>query len=197
MATEGFMNKNNNDEKLIWTESNRKTVFNSAIFSISAVKSMSPQGKDGLFSVMESNEWAVVIPVIKTEKGNEFVMVRQWRHGLKKISVEFPGGVIEKGEDIAEGAKRELREETAFTANKFTLLASMSPNPAIMSNAVHFFLAEDLVSIGEQDLDKDEFIEIETHPVDEVIKNMGTPPYVHSLMAAALFFFKQKYNTVK
>jgi hypothetical protein len=65
----------------------------------------------------------------------------------------------------------------------------MNPNPAIMSNRVHFFIAKDLIDTGKQDLDNDEFVDIELISAKEVIQSMGRPPYVHALMASALCFF--------
>ncbi|MDR2864902.1 MAG: NUDIX hydrolase [Spirochaetaceae bacterium] len=185
-----------NDQDLIWKEYSRKSCFNTKIFSVSEIESRSPKGEIRVFSAIESNDWAIVIPVIETEHGKEFVMVKQWRHGLGELSIEFPGGVIEQGESIADGARRELREETSYDTKNIKLLASMSPNPAIMSNRVHFFLATDLQPCGGQELDKDEFIEILTQPVEYIIKNMGSPPYLHALMAAALCCYTKNCDRV-
>jgi hypothetical protein len=68
----------------------------------------------------------------------------------------------------------------------------MNPNPALMSNRVHIFLAEDLEDTGKQHLDRDEYVEVVLVPVEEVIQNMGTPPYIHALMAAALSFYLRR-----
>ena len=65
----------------------------------------------------------------------------------------------------------------------------MSPNPAIMANRVHFFLAEDLRDSGAQRLDADEYVDVGLVPEAEVIRDMGKPPYTHALMAAALMLY--------
>ena len=177
--------------RLAWTERGRKPVFKTAIFSVCETECESPEGGRSVFSVLECNPWALVMPVITTARGDEFVMVRQWRHGLGGLSVEFPGGVIETGEDAAAGALRELREETGYRAQNLTLLGKMNPNPAFMCNTISFFLADGLVFEGAQELDKDEYVNVETHPVDEVLRDMGEPPYSHALMAAALSFWRK------
>jgi 8-oxo-dGTP pyrophosphatase MutT (NUDIX family) len=179
------------EEKLVWREESKETVFTCPVFSVTERKSRSPAGEVKAFSVLESGDWAIVMPVLVTERGEEFVMVRQWRHGAQRLSLEFPGGVIERGETAAAGAARELREETGFIAGELTCLGRMSPNPAIMSNQVHFFLARALRSSGSLDLDEDEYVNVETVPVPEVLASMGRPPYIHALMAAALCFFSR------
>jgi hypothetical protein len=68
----------------------------------------------------------------------------------------------------------------------------MSPNPAIMTNRVHFFLAEDLRNTGNRNLDADEYVDVEIVPAETVIRDMGKPPYLHSLMAAALMLYLQR-----
>jgi 8-oxo-dGTP pyrophosphatase MutT (NUDIX family) len=177
------------NNKLIWKEESRKDLFSCRVLTLQERNCRSPEGAVQAFTVMNAPDWAIVIPVLETDRGREFVMVRQWRHGSQEISVEFPGGVFEKGETGIEAAAREMREETAWIAGKITPLGVMSPNPAIMSNHVHFFLAEDLKPAEAQDLDDDEYVEVQPIPVDEVIENMGKPPYTHSLMASALMLY--------
>jgi 8-oxo-dGTP pyrophosphatase MutT (NUDIX family) len=177
------------NDHLVWNEKSRKTLFNNRIFTILEKVCLSPSGKEGTFSVMDCPDWAIVVPVLKTDRGAEFVMVRQWRHGSGELGLEFPGGVCEPGENAQTAAARELREETAYEAGRILKLGEMSPNPAIMTNRVHFFLADDLRNTGKQDLDIDEYIDTQIIPVDTVIQGMGKTPYIHSLMAAALMFY--------
>jgi hypothetical protein len=61
-----------------------------------------------------------------------------------------------------------------------------------MANTVHFFLAEDLVNTGKQNLDADEYVEVELVDAEEVIKGMGKPPYIHALMGSALALLQRR-----
>jgi 8-oxo-dGTP pyrophosphatase MutT (NUDIX family) len=178
-----------NNGHLIWKEQDRKKVFTCPVFSIWESSCLSPAGYIKPFTVMEASDWAIVIPVIETGPKKGFVMVRQWRHGSRELSLEFPGGVFEPGEHPEEAAARELAEETAYAPGKIRKIGEMYPNPALMSNRVHFFLAEALEYRGAQYLDEDEYMEVETVPEEEVLQNMGRPPYVHALMASALAFY--------
>ncbi|MDR0877655.1 MAG: NUDIX hydrolase [Treponema sp.] len=179
-------------ENLLWKEERSKAVFKCRIFSVRESACVSPDNKHGMYMVLDAADWAIVVPVIDTPHGKKFVMVRQWRHGARELSLEFPGGVIEKGEEPTGAAVRELREETAYAAGKITKIGECSPNPAIMSNRVHFFLAENLQNMGKQNLDEDEYVETELISAAEVFRSMGQPPYIHALMGTALSLYLQK-----
>ncbi|MDR2110638.1 MAG: NUDIX hydrolase [Spirochaetaceae bacterium] len=181
---------------LIWNEEDHKKVFSSPVLSIREISSRSPEGELRVFTIIDAPDWAIVVPVIKTSRGEEFIMVRQWRHGSRELSLEFPGGVFEEGEEGIKAAARELREETGYTAGKIRKIGELSPNPAIMTNRVHFFLAEDLSRRGDQDLDDDEYIDVETIPVETAFHGMGHPPYIHALMASAFTLYLHTSSTV-
>jgi 8-oxo-dGTP pyrophosphatase MutT (NUDIX family) len=142
---------------------------------------------------MDAADWAIVVPVLEISGKKEFILVRQWRHGSQELSLEFPGGVFEPGEDAPAAAARELQEETAWQAGKIRKLGEFRPNPALMSNTVHIFLAEDLHFTGAQDLDEDEYIETLQVKPRELIEGMGRPPYVHALMGSALTLYLREY----
>ncbi|MDR1279152.1 MAG: NUDIX hydrolase [Treponema sp.] len=179
-------------KNLIWKEEENKEVFRSRIFSIRESVCRSPDNSRGTYTVIHSPDWVIVIPVLKTPQGEKFVMVRQWRHGSQELSLEFPGGVFETGEDAAQAAARELLEETAYKPGTIQKIGEFNPNPAIMSNRVHFFMAGDLEFTGKQELDEDEFIEVDLVDPAEVFRNLGQPPYIHALMGAACALYLQK-----
>jgi 8-oxo-dGTP pyrophosphatase MutT (NUDIX family) len=177
---------------LAWSEEARREVFTCPVFSVKESACRSPDNELRLFTVLDTPDWAIVVPVLTTPRGKAFVMVRQWRHGAQELSLEFPGGVFEKGEDAQAAAARELREETAFEAGTITSLGVCNPNPAIMANRVHFFLAEDLKPLETQDLDENEYVEVEIVPIQEVLQSMGQAPYIHALMGSALALFSKR-----
>jgi 8-oxo-dGTP pyrophosphatase MutT (NUDIX family) len=186
----------NDKPRLTWSEKSRKQVLDCKIFSIweSVCKPPPACQKNGehlTFSVIEAKDWAIVIPVIDTPEGKKFVMVWQWRHGAQELSLEFPGGVFEPGENPEQAAARELYEETGYKPQKIKKIGEFSPNPAIMSNKVHFFLAENLHGNGKQELDEYEFVEVVMVDIEEVIKGMGKPPHIHALMGTALMLYHQ------
>ncbi len=184
-------------ENLEWTSTKKTHLFSTRIMEIYNQASISPEGNESNFVVVQAPDWVITVPILEAKYANEkysinedcFLMVSQWRHGSEEISIEFPGGVIEKGEVIEEAAKRELLEETGFYANTITHLSSLNPNPAIFQNTLHIFAATDLKNTFKQNLDTDEYVGFRPVPIREVITNMGKKPYCHALMATALMVY--------
>lgn len=184
---------NTTDEQLIWHETNQNILFSTPILDITQIHSISPENKNGDYFVLETKDWIMTVPVLKKDEKKYFILVKQWRHGSKSLSIEFPGGRINDNEKPEKAAARELLEETGFSTQKLTHLGTVNPNPAIMRNNIHFYAAEKLVDTGAQNLDNDEFINCIIEPVEETIKKMGHGLYNHALTSTALLLYIQKF----
>ena len=102
------------DDKLKWNEGEPVSLLDTVVCSVTKRHNVSFGGIEGDYIIMNAPDWVIVIP----EKEDNFLMVKQWRHGEAALSVEFPGGVIDAGETPEHAALRELEEETVYKARK-------------------------------------------------------------------------------
>lgn len=101
------------------------------------------------------------------ENGN-LIMVRQYRYPLSSEILELPAGKIDPGESPEVCGRRELLEETGFTAEKFTPLGVLYPTPGYTNEGIYMFLAEDLIP-GEKQPDEGEFLETVSMPFEKAV----------------------------
>lgn len=133
--------------------------------------------------VLETPDWVNVVALTPERR---LIVVRQYRFGSAQVTTEIPGGVIDPGEPPEEAARRELREETGHTAERWTSLGAVEPNPAFQSNLCHHFLAEGAQRTHELELDPGEDIVVATLELDEVRRQIERGEIRHSLVITAL-----------
>lgn len=177
------------DKPEAWKDGKPERLLDCGIFGVSSCERESSAGKRGTFYLVDAPDWAGVIPVVDGPLGRMFVMIRQFRHGTRHVSVEFPGGAIEAGEDPTLAVSRELTEETGYRAGMIIPLGSLSPNPAFMTNSFHAFIAEGCELVRPQVLDEQEEIQVILVPEREAIDLVGGEDYGHALMTATLFLY--------
>lgn len=142
------------------------------------------------YYVLEYPDWVNVIAITKE---GQFVMERQYRHGLGVHSTELPCGVMEKGEDPLEAARRELLEETGYAGGEWTKLMAIGPNPGSQNNLTHCFLAVGVEKIAEQSLDDTEELTVLLMSEAEVKSLLENNQICQALMVAPLWkYFSDK-----
>ena len=180
------------DDKLIWQENWRKAIGDYRIFSIDAIERSSSDGHSNTFFSINSPPWVMVIALHEVAGEQQVVMVRQFRHGVGKITCEFPAGLVDAGESPHDAARRELAEECAYSAGNMVHIGSNNPNPALFANQMHIFLATQLSPLPRQQLDADERLEVLSLPLAELKQQLGHGEFDHALLLMAWFWY-QKY----
>ncbi len=171
--------------ELGWRELSRDLVARSPIFGLWRSRRAAADGRQGEFWLLEAADWVNVVAVVDAPEPC-FLMVRQYRHGIRQVTTEFPAGLVEPGETAEEAAGRELLEETGYRAGRLRVLSRFAPNPAFMTNWCTTFLAEGLVRVAEPAPDSLEVLEHRLVPVRELEAAVGTGEYVNSLVMVAL-----------
>lgn len=172
-----------------WQILSSKVSADYKVFRIRADQAVSPRtNRTGEFYTLQSNDWVNVVPLTKDR---EVVMIRQYRHGSRKVMLEIPGGLVDEA-DPKEAATRELLEETGYAGKSVSLLGSTNPNPAIFDNTCYTYLVEHAEKVHDISLDTHEDIEVELVPLTAIPRLLMDGTINHALVTVAFHFFFQK-----
>lgn len=165
------------------------------IFNIRTDRALSPRTKkEHDFYILESSDWVNVLPLTPAK---EVVLIRQYRHGIRQVTLEIPGGIVEEGDSPEKAARRELFEETGYRAAKMRFLGRVHPNPAFLDNWCHTFLAEEACLAGDQAQDEKEDIEVVLCPLEEIPGLIREEKITHALVLVAFYlFFSRRSSTL-
>jgi ADP-ribose pyrophosphatase len=156
------------------------------VFKVRIEEAVSPRTAGvGQFYTIESNHWVNVVAVTPDQ---QVVMIRQYRHGSRGITLEIPGGLVEE-DDPGDAAERELLEETGFSGKSRKLIGSTNPNPAIFSNLCYTYLVLDAVKTSPLSLDDNEDIDVELVPLASIPGLIADGTIDHALVIVAFHFY--------
>jgi 8-oxo-dGTP pyrophosphatase MutT (NUDIX family) len=161
------------------------------IFGLRVDRAVSPRtGKAHDFYVLESGSWVNVIPITPAQ---EVVLIRQYRHGTREVTLEIPGGIVEPGDSPLEAARRELQEETGYEADEMADLGFVHPNPAFLDNRCYTFIARDVRRTAAQQQDEKEDIQVLLEPLSEIKRLIREGSIAHSLVIGAFYRYFLEY----
>jgi ADP-ribose pyrophosphatase len=174
-----------NQEVELWETVQSEELADCRVFRVREKHARSGN-KTGKFYVIENPDWVNVIAVTKNR---EVLFIEQFRHGTEEIVLEIPGGMVDDGEAAETAARRELLEETGYSANEFVLLGKSRPNPAIQNNWLYHFAAVDAELTGEVKFDEHESVVSKLYPLGAIAGLVKSGAVTHSLVLAAFQYF--------
>ena len=142
-------------------------IYSGKVISLYLQDVMLPNGKQSKREIIK-HPGAVAILAVTNE--NKIIMVEQFRKALERTIVEIPAGKLEKGEEPALCARRELEEETGYECESLELLTSFYTSPGFADEIVHVYLAKGLSKKeNAAALDEDEFVNLEELTLEEAL----------------------------
>ncbi|MBO4375171.1 MAG: NUDIX hydrolase [Lachnospiraceae bacterium] len=170
----------------------RKTVEKTRVFEYCKDTLKLPDGRITVYETLIHKGAAAVVPVLDDGR---ILLVRQYRHAINRVALEIPaGGRNSTDEPFIEAAKRELEEETGYRSDDLEHLISVVTAIAYCDEVIEVFVAKNLVP-SSQNLDPDEFIEVEAFEPEMLSKMIYEGKIQDSKTIAAIMSYLNTYRS--
>ena len=180
------------NEDLMEKKLSSESVFDGKLLHVRRDTVLLPNGHETTREWVAHPGASAVLPV--TEDGN-VVLVRQYRYPVERVTLEIPAGKLDvPGEDPLECAKRELKEETGYTAERYTKLFSLATTVGFSNEWIHIYLAKGLAA-GENCPDEDEFLNVVRMPLATAIEKIYDNTIIDGKTVTALLMYAAKKET--
>ncbi len=144
------------------------------------------------YYVLEYPNWVNIIAITKEK---QFIIVKQYRHGIQETCLELCAGVCEKeDESPLASAKRELLEETGYGNGTWTEFMRVAPNASANNNYSYCFIAENVEKICGQALEDSEDITVHFLSFAEMKTALENGEFIQATMAAPLWKYIVQHN---
>jgi ADP-ribose pyrophosphatase len=154
-------------DDLAWETVDSRTSYTCEGFDILTDTVRFPSGEEAEFDYLTEGESVVVLPF--TPDG-DVVAIEQWRQPVGRVNLALPAGGIEDDDADPEACvARELEEETGYLPGEVEHLTTVEPANGFSDAVFHYFVARDCEPGGQQDLDFNESIRVDTTTLDELL----------------------------
>jgi 8-oxo-dGTP pyrophosphatase MutT (NUDIX family) len=162
------------------------------VFSIRTDTAISPRtGTEHDFYIIESRDWVNIIPLTDD---HQVVMIRQYRHGSREVTLEIPGGLLDPGDTPKKAACRELLEETGYQAEEYVKIGVSNPNPAIFNNRCYTFMARNVTKVSAPKPDQTEDIEVVLIPLPGIPELIRKGKIDHAIVISAFYLYFLRFQ---
>jgi 8-oxo-dGTP pyrophosphatase MutT (NUDIX family) len=132
---------------------------------------------------------ADAVHVVALTPDDEVLLVRQFRAGSRRDSLEIPGGLVDPGEDPCSAGARELLEETGYAGDPAELLSTLWSNPSLLTSRISTIVIRNARLVAAPRPDPHEELSIERVPRHLVRRMIGDGQIDHALVVAGLFWW--------
>ena len=178
------------DKADAWRKIDSEQVADCEVFAVHrATFERECDGEKAKFYLVENPDWVNVIAVTLN---NDAIFIEQYRQGTESMIFEIPGGMVDDGEDPEVTIRRELAEETGYTAGRVIKIGRSYPNPAQQSNVLYHYLALGCERTGDVKFDEHESIVTRLVPLQQIDELVHNGTITHALAITAIYF-AQRY----
>jgi ADP-ribose pyrophosphatase len=168
-----------------------QTVFHGRVFNVVSDEVQEPEGVTARRDIIRHPGSIVVLALDDSGRTPRLLLERQYRYAADMRLWELPAGRIDPGEDQLTAAKRELLEETGFTARKWRKALSFYASPGFLDEVMHVFLARGLEK-GQARPEDDERIRVHFFPLPRVVKMALSGKIPDSKTLASVLWLEKK-----
>lgn len=176
------------DSHLIETKVSSECVYQGKLLHVRSDTVRLPDGKLATREYVIHPGAVLIVPVLDDGR---LVVERQFRYPVGEVLLEFPAGKLDPGEDPLTTGKRELIEEAGYAAATWTPLGKVHSVVGYSSEAIDFYVAEDLTEVGAK-LDDGEFLEIGTMTLDDMLAALDRGEITDAKTVAALLLYARR-----
>ena len=163
-------------------------MYTGRVVSLDVDRVRFPNGTEGDLEMIRHSGASAIVPLLESPgEKTKVILIRQYRYAAEAYLYEVPAGRMDEGEAPEECARRELREETGYTAATMILLTSIFTTPGFTDEQIHIFLATGLVS-GEASPESDEVLDTHPVPVSEALEMIRSGMIQDGKTISALLF---------